>query len=299
MKHDKKITAFLILASIAAFLIACTSTADPSSEKMEITVSILPQKYFVERIGGDLVHVNVMVGPGEEPHTFEPQPSQMQALSISRIYFTIGVEFEDAWLAKFEDANPTMKIVDSSTGIEKMVMSTEEHVTTGEDAHPQGELDPHIWLSPGNVKIIAQTIATALSDVDPKNSTTYQSNLEIFLQDINTLDQDIRTSLDSLPSRQFITFHPAWGYFARDYNLEQVAIEVGGNEPSAAELANLINYARQHDIHFIFAEPEFSTKSAETIAQEIDGEVILISPLEENWLENMSLIAQTLTRVLQ
>ena len=297
-KKNKGFLQIISIASIPIFLIACTSAPLPTSNKLDVTVSILPQKYFVERIGGDVVNVNVMVAPGEEPHTFEPQPSQMQALSTSQVYFTIGVEFENAWLNKFKDANPNLQFVDSSAGIEKITISGDEHTSAeaGTDAH--GDLDPHIWLSPANVKIIAQTIASALSDMDREHDAIYQNNLDAFLQDIDSLDQEISSSLKSLPSRQFITFHPAWGYFARDYNLEQIAIEVGGNEPSAAELADLISFARQHDIHFIFAEPEFSTKSAETIAQDIGGEVILISPLEENWIENMNLIAKSLNQVL-
>lgn len=299
MKRIKGILPVTSILGILVFLIGCTAAPLPASNKLEVTVSILPQKYFVERIGGDLVNVNVMVGPGEEPHTFEPQPSQMQALSNSQIYFTIGVEFENAWLTKFKDANPNLQFVDCSAGIEKIAISGDEHAAADGETDTHGELDPHIWLSPANGKIIAQTIATALSDIDSENSAVYQNNLEAFLQDIDNLDQEISSSLLSLPSRQFITFHPAWGYFAHDYDLEQIAIEVGGSEPSAAELADLIRFAKQQDIHFIFAEPEFSTKSAETIAQEIGGEVILVSPLEENWLENMNLIASHLKQVLQ
>ena len=299
MKKKKGIFLISSILSIPLFLMACTAAPLPASDKLDITVSILPQKYFVERIGGNLVNVNVMVGPGEEPHTFEPQPSQMQALSNSQIYFTIGVEFENAWLNKFKDANPNLQFVDCSAGIEKIAISGDEHSADDGETDTHGEMDPHIWLSPANGKIIAQTIATALSDMDSENSAVYQNNLDAFLQDIESLDHEISSSLQSLPSRQFITFHPAWGYFARDYDLEQIAIEVGGSEPSAAELADLIRFAKQQDIHFIFAEPEFSTKSAETIAQEIGGEVILVSPLEENWLENMNLIASHLKQVLQ
>ncbi|MGV8025736.1 MAG: metal ABC transporter solute-binding protein, Zn/Mn family [Anaerolineaceae bacterium] len=300
MKINRKTLTFISFLVITAALMACSPRQAVDSGKIAVTVSILPQKYFVERIGGDLVDVNVMVGPGEEPHTFEPQPSQMEALSNSQIYFTIGVEFEDAWLAKFKDANPEMKFVDTSAGIAKIPMTAEEHHDEdAETAHELGELDPHIWLSPANVKVIAQTIATALSDNDPQNSSSYQENLNAFLADVDNLDQEIRSSLDTLSTRQFITFHPAWGYFAQDYDLEQITIEIGGNEPSASELATLISYAKENDIHFIFAEPEFSTKSAETIANEINGQVILIDPLAEDWLENIKNVAQSLSNTLQ
>ncbi len=300
MKRNHKNLSMFSFFLIPVLLLACNPKQSANPGKTIVTVSILPQKYFVERIGGDLVDVNVMVGPGEEPHTFEPQPSQMEALSNSQIYFTIGVEFEDAWLSRFKDANPEMKFFDTSAGIEKIAMTAEEH--HDEDAgteHEHGELDPHIWLSPANVKIIVRSIATALSESDPRNSTVYQENLDAFLADIDNLDQEIQTSLASISSRQFITFHPAWGYFAHDYDLEQIAIEIGGNEPSAAELAHLINYANEHGIQFVFAEPEFNTRAAETIASEINGQVILISPLAEDWLNNMRNITQSLAEVLK
>ena len=296
MKRTAYLFTALSILALAAALIGCkTPQAQPTqeSEKLNVTVSILPEQYFVERIGGDLVNVNVMVGPGEEPHTYEPQPDQMEGLATSKLYFSIGVEFEDAWLPKFEETNPELKIVDVSDTIVKIPMT----VSDGDEK--AGELDPHVWLSPANVRVIAQNIEVALSEESPANSTTYQANLESFLSDIDELDNEISSSLSSLTTRKFITFHPAWGYFARDYNLEQIAIEVGGNEPSAAELANLISTATENNIQVIFAEPEFSTKTAETIASEINGKVILIDPLAEDWLNNMKEIAQSLSGVLK
>jgi len=292
MKHNKYLLTVLSVIAAAAALVGCTATrAAEETEKLNVTVSILPEAYFVERIGGDLVNVNVMVGPGESPHTYEPQPAQMEDLAVSKIYFSIGVEFEDAWLGKFAETNPDMKIIDASATIQRIPMTASEE--------EEGELDPHVWLSPANVRIIAQNIETALSEEDPANSDVYKANLDDFLQDIDTLDEEISASLSTLTTRKFITFHPAWGYFAKDYNLEQIAIEVGGNEPSASEMADLITTAQVEQIQIIFAQPEFSTKAAETIADEINGQVILVSPLAENWLENMKLITESLSSALK
>ncbi len=292
MKQNKILFTVLSALAVAAALVGCTATrAAEETEKLNVTVSILPEAYFVERIGGDLVNINVMVGPGESPHTYEPQPAQMEDLAVSRIYFSIGVEFEDAWLEKFAETNPDMKIIDASAAIQRIPMTASEE--------EEGELDPHVWLSPANVRIIAQNIEAALSEEDPANSDVYKANLDDFLQDIDALDGEISESLSTLTTRKFITFHPAWGYFARDYNLEQIAIEVGGNEPSASEMADLITTAQEDQIQIIFAQPEFSTKAAETIADEINGRVILVSPLAENWLENMKLITESLSSALK
>lgn len=281
------------LALVALLLmVACQATPTAStSDGLRVTVSILPQQYFVERIGGEYVQVNVMVLPGESPATYEPKPEQLQALSASAAYFSIGVPFEDAWLSKIAAANPEMRIVDTTQGIERMPLA-------GDDAHDGAHPDPHIWLSPRLVKIQAQTIYEALSELDPAHQDAYKANLTAFLADIDALDADIRATLAGVQSQSFMVFHPTWGYFARDYGLTQMPIEVGGQEPSAAELANLIEQARAAHIHVVFAQPEFSTRAAETIAHEIDGQVLLISPLAPDWLDNMRRVAQAFAEAM-
>jgi zinc transport system substrate-binding protein len=263
---------------------------------MNVTVSILPEKYFVERIGGEHVSVNVMVGPGDSPHTYEPKPEQMAALSRSKIYFAIGVEFEGAWMDKFASANPQMNIVDLSNGVDKLPIARHAEETGNEEDgdHAEDELDPHIWTSPEIAKTIARRTADELSAIDTQNAEVYRTNLKEFLAEIELLQNDIREDLREIENRKFLVFHPAWGYFAREFGLEEIAIEVGGTEPSASELSAIIKTALTENIHVVFAQPEFSTQIANYIASEINGEVRLISPLAENWLENMRTVTQTL-----
>lgn len=265
-----------------------TAPEAASATPMQVVVSILPQKYFVERVGGDHVQVTVMVPPGSSPATYEPTPTQMTELSAAQAYFTIGVPFENAWLERIQSANTAMEMVDTTAGFERMPM--------GNNAE---RLDPHVWLSPALVAIQAQTMADTLKRLDPTHASDYERQLAAFLADIDTLDLTIRTALEGVSQRKFMVFHPAWGYFARDYELEQIPIEVGGQEPSAAELATLIERAQTEEINVIFAQPEFSTRAAETIASQIGGEVMLISPLNPNWLENMQQVAETFARVLE
>jgi zinc transport system substrate-binding protein len=262
---------------------------------INITVSILPQKYFVEKIGGDRVKINVMVKPGASYHTYEPLPQQLREISQAQAYITIGDAFENAWLDKIKSANPKMLIVDSTKGINKIEISDHDHHNEEEkhdDNDSEKNLDPHVWLSPQLVKIQAQNIYQILSQLDPENQEEYQTNLDKFITEIEQLDQQIKNNLAEIKNRKFMVFHPSWGYFAREYNLEQIPIEVGGQEPSASELANLISLAKQENIKVIFAQPEFSDKSAKTIAQEINGKVLLISPLAENWADNLLKISE-------
>lgn len=291
---------FFALTFFLMLLTGCATTpAQQESDRLNVTVSILPEKYFVERIGGDKVQVNVMVGPGDSPHTYEPKPEQMAALSRSRVYFAIGVEFEGAWLEKFRSANPEMVLVDVSGSIEKIPMEDHhDEDETKEDDHSGEELDPHIWTSPEIAKTIARQIAKTLSEVDGQYTSYYLSNLEDLLTEIDQLQIDIKDLLKDKQNRQFLVFHPAWGYFAQEYGLEEISIEVGGTEPSASELSAIITNALANNIRIVFAQPEFSTQIADYIASEINGKVVLITPLAEDWLDNLRLVALSLAENL-
>ena len=196
--------------------------------------------------------------------------------------------------------------IDSAEGIELMpITDSYHHQSTREAAgklltrEKTETLDPHIWLSPRLVKVQAENIYQGLIRLDSANAGEYKANLEKLLSEIDQLDLQIRQDLAGLENRKFITFHPAWGYFARDYNLEQIPVEVAGQEPSAAELGKLVRKAKAEGIKVIFAQPEFRTKDAQTIAREIGGEVLLISPLAANWSENLRQVSQTFAQVLK
>jgi zinc transport system substrate-binding protein len=250
---------------------AATGSGGPAA--LTVAVSILPQAYFVERVGGGHVDVQVMVPPGASPATYEPKPDQLKALSRASAYASIGVPFEATWLPKFQAVNTDMTVVDTTKGITRM--------------QSDGNVDPHIWLSPRLVETQARTIHDALVQLDSAHAADYDAGLASFQKDIAALDSSISTTLSTAADKTFIVFHPAWSYFARDYDLEMIPIEVGGTEPSPAELANVIDTARERRIRVVFAQPEFSTAEAETIASSIGGEVLLISPLARDWLANM------------
>jgi zinc transport system substrate-binding protein len=290
----------ILLVALVGAGCAPQTEAD-GGDTLNVTVSIVPQRYFVERIGGEHVAVQVMVEPGSNPTTYEPKPEQLKALSSSAAYVSIGVPFENVWLARIAEANADMHMVDTIARIERMPMRAHDHhEEAGEaEASTEGAPDPHVWLSPALVKIQAQAIYEALVELDPANEETYSANRDAFIADIDALEADIRATLSDLQHDKFMVFHPAWGYFARDFGLEQIPIEVGGQEPSAQELAALIEHAREEGVRVVFAQPEFSTQDAETIAQEIGGEVLLISPLAPDWLANMRKVAQTFADALK
>jgi ABC-type Zn uptake system ZnuABC Zn-binding protein ZnuA len=423
------------IISVLSFLSISTSYAN-----VNVVVSVIPQQTFVEKIGGDKVNVTTMVKPGSDPHSYEPKPSQMKAISKADIYFPIKIEFENAWLEKFQEQNKNMKMIPMTKNITYIDMpehgniDDEEHteelpfewagafnLKKGEYAwsfnkvsgkyadpkmkflmiqatnskndiienneqiakklfnsktfqanngdtisknkktfelhfdenknqtvfklsikedgnyifftehfpfefedkehflkdmarndiepiatHPESDghahhhhhgdgKDPHTWVSPSSVKIMAKNILNALINEDSKNKDYYTNNYNNFIKEIDTTDIKIKKILSSIPTNsKFMVFHPSWGYFAQDYGLIQLAIEVNGKEPKPKMLKKIINKAKTEEVKAIFAQEEFSDKSARTIANSLGIKVIKETPLAKNWSENLIKMANAI-----
>ena len=282
----------LFILTICSFSISTAWATDP----IPVFVSIAPQAYFVQQIGKDRVEVQVMVEPGADPHTYEPKPQQMAALSRAVLYFAIGIEFETAKLEKLTAINPHMQVVRTDHGIMKLPMDV--HSSHGGDNHPgekkdpHGSLDPHIWLSPPMVMLQARSILAALQAVDPLHRSAYEANYRSFILELVDLDAYLRATFDSLKGSPFMVFHPSWGTFAHTYGLEQVPIEVEGKSPKPAQLKQLIENARTSHIKVVFVQPQFSAKSAQQIAKAIGGRVVAVDPLARDWATNLHQAAE-------
>lgn len=290
-----KLALFLSAAVLGAAL-ALPTAAQP----LEVTVSIPPQKYFVERIGGAAVSVNTMVRPGASPHEYEPSPQQMAALARSRAYFAIGVEFEKAWLPRFRRAAPGLEVVDTIVGIERLTMAEPRSAGGHSHAHDHGGADPHVWLSPTLVRIQAANIRDALIRLDPARAAEYRRNHDAFARDINRVDEAVLAALAEAPPerRKFLVFHPSWAYFARAYGLTELAIEVDGKEPGPRQLAAVIDLAKKEGIRVVFVQPQFSKKSADAVAQALSARVAVLDPLAEDWSANLQAAAKALGEAL-
>lgn len=283
----------------AMFMVIIALHALPlEASPLGVFVSVAPQKYFVRKIGGNLVSATNLVPAGADPHTFEPKPRQMVALSKCELYFAVGVDFEKAWLRKIAAANPRMRIVQTDEGISKVPM-TDSHRhggngdrRTSKAGQRDGAPDPHVWLAPGPVKVQAAHILKALSEADPRNRLRYAAGYDAFLKELDALDAELRSLFSGLKGRAFMVFHPAWAYFAEAYGLEQVPVEAGGKEPKAAQLQALIRRAKERDIKVVFVQPQLSMKSAEMVAREIGGAVVSADPLAENWDANLREVAR-------
>jgi zinc transport system substrate-binding protein len=280
----------LLAASLMVVAAGCNREAN-STGKTVVAVSILPQAGFVEAIGGDKVEVVVMVPPGASPHTYEVTPDQMTQLSKAKMYAKVGspVEFELNWMDKLIAVNKNMLVVDCSKGID---------LIKSQDPDEPG-MDPHIWLSVKNAKIMVQNICNGLVQVDNANKAYYEKNCADYLEKLTKLDDDLAADLSGVKNRSFIVYHPAFGYFARDYNLTQIGVEQEGKEPDADYIVRLIQEAKEQDIHVVFVSPQYSTKSAESIAKEIGGQVVIIDPLAEDFINNMRAIESAMKQAMQ
>ena len=264
---------------------------------LKVHVSILPQKYFVERIGQDLVIVDVLVKPGKSPATYSPSPYQIKKLTTSDVYFRIGVPFENSFLDKIKSISRVM-LVDTRKDIALRTMEEHDH-HDGEAQNKGIGNDPHIWMSPLLVKTQAHTIFKTLSGMDPDNTDTYEKNYTLFINDLDTLDHHLKTAFENFKGENLFVFHPSFGYFTDAYDLKQIAVETMGKAPKGKTLSNMIKLAKKQETRVIFAQPQFDNNAAKKIASAINGVVVLIDPLAYDYMVNMENIAESVTRAFK
>ena len=274
---------FLYLIILCVILAGCKGTPQKQADSgkasrtekpaVTVTVTISPYKYFVDQIAKGKVDVNVMVSNGNNPETYEPYAQQMMELSKSALYLKVGsIGFEQTWMKKLQDNAPDMKVIDTSVGIKPAKT-------------PGGNIDPHVWMSCKNARIIASNMLKALCELEPKHKTFFEKNYKSLLSIIDKRDSTIKESFKENPDlvRKFVIYHPILTYFARDYQLEQLAIEEEGREPSAAQLKSLIKRARKDKIKYCLIQAEFANRNTNTFINESHTKPMNINPLQGEW----------------
>ncbi|QSX07923.1 zinc ABC transporter substrate-binding protein [Alkalibacter rhizosphaerae] len=316
----KKKVGILLLLTAVLMLYGCADSSekrDPlEDDRRTVAVSILPQQTFVEKVAGDRVDVVTMVPPGNNPENYQVKPQDMVALSNASVYFAMGVEAEKAGLLdRVADLNPEMIIVRQDEIVDQAYphIDYDFHDIPGvreegsdleldheeEDDHTHEGRDTHIWLSPKRVQVMVENIRDRLSELDPENKEFYETNAESYLQELRTLDEEIRMAMEELPYKTFLIYHPSMGYFAQDYGLTMVPIESEGKDATASRLRSIIDFAREEDVKVVFYQLEHDKNQAETIAQELGGTVMELAPLDPDYLENMRRIKDVFVQVLK
>ena len=280
----RRLPSLIFSLSVSALLLTLScSGQNKAQDGLGIVVSILPLADFAQQVGRDRIQITVMVPPGASPHTYEPKPAQMKAVSQAKMFLTVGsgVEFELVWTNKLAEINPRMVIVNCSEGVELM-----------------GK-DPHAWLSPSNAKKMVENVCAALVKLDPEGEAFYTNNKNEYSIELEQLDEYIRERLGEIETRRFIAYHPAWGCFAREYNLEQIPVERAGKEPTAEEIRNVVEKAKEMKQKVVFVSPQFATRGAETVAREIGGSTVFLDPLPRSYIPEMRSAVDQLARVMR
>lgn len=288
-----------LLAASASLAVQGAAADQP----LDVFVSILPQKYLAEAVGGEQVRVHVMVGPGRSPATYEPTPRQMAALSEAEIYFRVGVPFEQLWMNRLKAVNPELRFVDTRAGIPLRNIEAHLHEYPGQPGSENGgadldHKDPHVWTSAPLLARQGRTMARALEEIDPEGAPIYAARLQALEKRLESLDRELQTMLAPYAGRSFLVFHPSWGYFADRYRLVQLPIELGGKPPSARELGQIIDRARAEGIRVVLVQKQFSEATARTVAAAIGGRIVQVDPLAEDVVENLREVGRVIAAAL-
>lgn len=269
--------------------------SDANQKQLPVFVSIEPQAYFVERIGGSRVSVDVLVHPGENPATYAPTPMQMSKLAKAKIFFRIGVPFEDILIKKIRPTMKHLQMIDTRKGIRLRHMEGHHHHHVDDEG---GGNDPHIWLNPALVKQQAKTMLSAFIKQDPKGEAEYTANYESFANDLDALDKRIRHMLNPVKGGSILVFHPVFGYFTDAYGLNQIAVEIEGKAPKGRDLTMVTKKAGKENNRVIFIQPGFNRTAARKIADAINGKSVLLDPLARDYINNLESMALEIAKAL-
>ena len=258
------------------------------NSRVAVLVAVEPCAYLVERVGDERVQVAALTPQGKSPEDFAPTPAQLTKLNATQIFFTVGLPIEERFVDKIDELAPEAKIVDLTQGVETLANECDHAAEDGES------IDPHLWTSPAVARHMVAQIADALVAFDPDGEEIYRANAASLDSELAELQAAIGDRLAPFHDRAFIVFHPAYGYFAREFHLAQRAIEVDGKAPRPKELEELVHYARDAGVRALIVQPEFNRSSAQTVADMIGAEVVVHSPLEKDYFHNITALVDAI-----
>lgn len=294
----------LICLLLFCILVGCSGNKESEEdENLTVAVAIPPLKTFVEKVAGKDVSIVTVIPPGNSPANYQPSPKEMVAISNAKVYFTFNMPTEQAnILHKLPELNSKAALVDLQERVFTVYPSRQITAHYHEDEHEEeheGEeesvhIDPHVWLSPKRAIVIVEGIRDTLVKLDSKNEKLYKENSAAYIKELKKLDKEIISEFKDKKSKTFIIFHPTYGYFADDYGLKMVPIEVDGKEATAKGLEDVINTAKKDNVKAVFYQAEFDNSQAKIIANELGGETIRVAPLSTNYIESLK---ETVTKM--
>ena len=296
MNYLKNLFCFILSGLLLQMLTFLPLHADPATASALplVLVTVPPHQFFVQQIAGDTVQIQLLVPPGASSHTFEPSPKQMVMASHADLWFGIGEAFETKMIRALQSHKSPIKWVDLRQGV-ALISDTAGNVHAHVCNHPNCA-DLHIWLSPKQAKIQAQTIAKALSEQYPEHREEYQKRLAVFLENLDRLDSEMTEAFKPLKTRVILVSHPSYTYLARDYQLQQLSIEFEGKDPTPRQLTTVIEDAKRAGIKTVFIQPQYPSKGARLIAQSLGADVVELNPYSEDYFVTMRAIVQAIVK---
>jgi zinc transport system substrate-binding protein len=275
-----KIIIKVILFLTILFFFGCGTKEYAPTGKLNVVVSIVPYADFVKQIGGDKVNVEILIPANENPHTFEPSPTSIKLIENADIIFKVGdpFKFETIFYDKYNFANDSLIIVDCSEGLRKI------------------NGNPHMWLSISNAEQIVLGILNTLLKASPENKNYFLERYETYSKHLINLEEELAKNFEQLESRTLMVFHPAWTYFAEEFDLEEISIEHDGKAPKVKQLKDLIDLAENRNVKAIFVDSRSDVSNAKAIADQLKISVSQINPLPTNYLENMKKVGEEIMR---
>ncbi len=281
-------------------------TFETSEDEIDVVATFYPMYDITGQVAGEEAQVSSLVPPGTDPHSFEPSPQDIERLNNADFFVVTGAEFEE-WESDLVDSvEDDVRVVDPSRNIDLIKMNEsdyghgdEHHGDEGhheehhegehheehheeEHGHDHGTYDPHYWLSPQNAQIIAEEVSEALQEEDEENAEVYQDNFEAFNSDLDELDSQYQDRLEQCEQDTILITHAAFSYLGQEYGFSQVPVTGLGHltEPTAQELENLQDQARNHGLEYVFYDSMVDSSVAETIADEVDADVLELNSIE-------------------
>ncbi len=263
---------------VLLFLFSCNS--EPVSEKPSVLVSVVPYAFFVEKIAGDALEVQILVPPGANPHVYEPSPKQVEKAYLAKVWFRLDEPSEKKIFSVLCEQNRAMKMVDLSEGLDLIG-----------DCHHEGA-DKHIWLSPKLAEKQATLIAQTLGEMFPQMQQQFQKGLDSFLKDLESLDAEIGAKLKPFAGDALLVSHPAFGYYCREFGLKQLSIEYEGKDPLPQDIEQTLKEAKESHVRAVFTQIQYNNKGAELIAEKLHLPVYSVDPYASDYLENLRHITE-------
>ncbi len=261
------------------------SAPSPQAPKTKVVATFLPMYWFSKAVAGDAADVEILLSPGTEVHEYQAKPENVKAIATANVLVKNGLGLEEFLAATVKNAeNAKLTEIDASQGIKTVAeISPVVNPVKGKQDHSHNHEDsnPHVWLDPVLAKQQVTNIRDGLIAADPQNKVTYEKNAAAYMQKLENLNNEFQQTLQKTPNCTFVTFHDAFPYLAKRYNLKQVAVvEIPEDQLSPKDVQNVVNTVKKYQVKALFSEPGVDNKLLTSLSQDLNLSLKTLDSLE-------------------